>query len=307
MISVVVPVYNEEGSIINLHRRILEVMTLYGCDFEIIFVNDGSKDNTEKLALSLTPLKFISLQRNYGQTAAIDVGIHNASGDIIVLIDADLQNDPQDIIKLLTKLDEGFDVAVGRRIHRYDHWTRVLFSKVANFIARNLLKIPLHDFGCGLKVYRSKFIKDFRLWGEAQVFLPAVAQERGARLVEVPIPHFSRESGVANVKISKMVKGVFDLLGIIFFVRYFSKPLRFFGTISLVTALLSLLIFGASVYLRLMGILNFSDTPLPIIGSLFAMLTVVLFMMGFLSEMVLRLHYLIGDSSPYMIREVTDR
>lgn len=307
MISVVVPVYNEEGSIRDLHQKLVRVMNSQTEKFEIIFVNDGSKDKTEEIAKNLRPLKFISLQRNYGQTAAIDVGIHNSKGDIIILIDADLQNDPNDILKLLIKINEGYDVAVGRRIERRDHWSRIAFSKVANFVARNLLNLDLHDFGCGLKVYRSKFIKDFRLWGEAQVFLPAVAKSRGAKIIEVPIPHFARETGVANVKIFKMIKGVFDLLSIVFFVKYFAKPIRFFGVASLVMGLFTLLIFSLSVYLRLFSILNFTETPLPVIGSLFAILTVLLFMMGFLAEMILRLHYSVSNSSPYMVRHIEER
>ena len=307
MISVIVPVYNEEGSIKDLHRRLVEVLRQQSRGFEIVFVNDGSNDQTEVVAKTLRPLRLISLQRNYGQTPAIDVGIHQARGEIIVLIDADLQNDPADILKLLAKLDEGYDVVVGWRQERHDHWTRKIFSKIANAIARRLLDLPLHDFGCGLKIYRSKFIKDFRLWGEAQVFLPAVAKQRGARLAEVPVPHYAREVGVAKVRISKMIKGVFDLLGIVFSVKYFARPLRFFGGVALLMASLAVIAFAFSIYLKVGGVLNFSDTPLPIVGTLFTILAVTLFMMGFLAEMLLRLHYSVTNSSPYVVREVSDQ
>lgn len=307
MISVVVPVYNEEQNLPELHRRLLQAMRAIGQSFEIIFVNDGSTDKTEIVADTLAPLKLINLQRNYGQTPALDVGIHQSAGDIIVLIDADLQNDPKDIATLLVKFDEGYDVAVGWRKERHDHWTRRVFSAMANRIARVLLGLSLHDFGCGLKVYRSKFIKDFRLWGEAQVFLPAVAKERGARIAEVPIPHYARSAGVANVRISKMIRGVFDLLGIVFFVRWFSRPLRFFGTLGLVSGLLAVAAFGTAIVLRLRHILNFSDTPLPIIGTMFTILSVLLLTFGFLAEMLLRLHYALTQSSPYMVRSVREQ
>ncbi|OHA59660.1 MAG: hypothetical protein A2589_02270 [Candidatus Vogelbacteria bacterium RIFOXYD1_FULL_46_19] len=307
MISIIVPIYNEAKTLVALHEKLCQTLSKQSDNFEILFINDGSQDKTEEVASRLQPLRLISLQRNYGQTAAIDVGIHNAKGDIIVLIDADLQNDPRDILKLLAKLDDGYDVAVGWRTERHDYWTRVLFSKLANLIARWLLNLPLHDFGCGLKVYRSKFIKDFRLWGEAQVFLPAVAKERGARLVEVPIPHFVRETGVAKVRISKMIRGIFDLLGIVFFVKYFARPLRFFGGVGLYMAVLSVVTFSAAVYLRIAGILNFTETPLPVIGSLFAILAVLLVMLGLMAETMLRLHYSITNLSPYMIRSASEK
>lgn len=305
-ISVVVPVFNEEGNVQKLHAAIVAAMKTQARPYEIIFVDDGSRDNTAEICATLQPLRLVRLQRNYGQTPAIDTGIYHAKGEIIVLIDADLQNDPADIPRFVAKMDEGYDVVLGWRTERNDHWTRVWFSKLANAIARMLLGLSIHDFGCGLKAYRARLIKDFRLWGEAQVFLPAVAKERGANIVEIPVKHYSRESGVAKVKISKMIRGVFDLLGIVFFIKYFSRPLRFFGGWGLVAVVLSVATFAVAIYLRLYGILNFSDTPLPIVGSLFAILGVMLLMMGFLAEMLLRIHYSATGSSPYVVREIKE-
>jgi glycosyltransferase involved in cell wall biosynthesis len=303
-ISVVVPIFNEEKLLKNLHSRIIKAMDRVNLPFEIIFVNDGSQDKTEEIGRAITPLNLITLQRNYGQTAALDVGISHANGDIVVLIDADLQNDPEDILLLLNKINQGYDVVVGWRQIRKDHWTRKIFSKLANFIARKLLNLDIHDFGCGLKVYRTSFIKDFRLWGEAQVFLPAVAKQRGAKITEVPVPHYPREIGVSKIRIMNMVRGIFDLLGIVFFVRYFARPLRFFGGLGLISGIMAAISFIIAIALRLAGVLNFTETPLPIVGTLFTILAVLLFMIGFLAEMLLRLHYDLKQSSPYMIKEI---
>lgn len=305
-ISIVVPVYNEEGTIKELHERIVAVMQKQTNPYEIIFVNDCSIDNTHAIASRLRPLTLVTLQKNYGETPALDVGIQKASGDIIILMDADLQNDPMDIYNFLKKLSEGYDVVVGWRKKRNDDWVRVVFSRFANIIVRNILDLHIHDYGCGLKAYRSKFIKDFRLWGNAQVFLPAIAQERGAKIYELIVTHHPRVSGNSKIKIINMIRGAFDLLGIVFYIRYFSNPLRFFGGWGSVFILLSAISFGASLFFRIFGILDFTESPLPIIGTLFAILGVLLFMMGLLAEMFLRIHYSSIDRSPYVIRDIKE-
>ncbi|MDP2696280.1 MAG: glycosyltransferase family 2 protein [bacterium] len=306
-LSIVAPVYNEEASVKELHREIVAAINPLGYSYEIIFVDDGSSDDTVKNAIELKPLKLVSLQRNYGQTPAIDVGINQAHGEIIVLLDADLQNDPADIPKLLTKMEEGYDVVIGQRQGRKEKLGRVIFSKIANSVARGLLGVKIHDFGCGLKAYRSRLIKDFRLWGESQVFLPAVAKSRGAKIGEVFVTYHPRQFGSAKVKISKMVRGVLDLFSIVFFVKYFSKPLRFFGGWGLVSLFLSVIAFAGSIYLKIAEIKNFSDSPLPLIGTLFAISGVVLFMMGLLAEMILRIYYQEIKYSPYVIKEIKDQ
>ncbi len=304
MISIVVPIYNEAENLRRLHASIVRALRDEPRPFEIIFVDDGSTDVSVDVANSLKPLTLIRLQRNYGQTAAIDTGIFHASGEIIVLLDADMQNDPRDIPRFLAKLEDGFDAVIGWRKARSDHWTRVAFSRVANTIARNMLGLHIHDFGCGLKAYRSSFIKDFRLWGEAQVFLPAVAHQRGARIAELSVEHYAREFGSAKVSILKMIRGGFDLVAIAFFVRYMARPMRFFGGAGLVSGLFAITAFTAAILLRISDVRNLSDTPLPIVGTLFTILGVLLFMIGFLAEMSLRMHYAITNTSPYFVREV---
>lgn len=304
MISVVVPVFNEAGTVRELHERLVAVLEKQKSPYEIIFVNDGSSDSTYEIARQLKPLIFITHQRNYGETPAFDTGIERASGNIIIFIDADLQDDPAEIPLLLQKIEEGYDVAVGWRQKRNDHWTRIVFSQFANMVVRLLLGLKLHDYGCGLKVYRSKFIKDFRLWGNVQVFLPVVAKERGARVCEVPVSNYFRKSGQAKIKITHMLKASFDLISFAFLIKYFSKPLRFFGGWGVFFIILSVISVGASIILRIMGIVNFTESPLPALGALFVTLGILLFMMGLLAEMLLRMHYASTGRSPYIIREI---
>lgn len=304
MISVVVPVFNEEKTVAELHRKILSALKKQPEPFEIIFVDDGSSDGTFEAAAKLSPLTLISHERNCGQTAAIDTGIRAARGERIVLLDADLQNDPADILPLLAKMGEGFDAVLGFRRNRRDALGRRLFSKFANLVARFLLGVRARDFGCGLKAYRAKFIKDFRLWGESQVFLVAVAKERGARIAEVPVSFHARASGASKIRIWKMCTGAFDLLSVAFFVRYFSKPLRFFGGWGVFFVLLSFLAFASSLWLRVAGIKHITETPLPVVGALFAILGVILFMMGLLAEMLLRMYYEQSQRSPYLLKSV---
>ena len=225
MISVIVPVYNEEKTIEELHRKIVETLGRQNDAYEIIFVNDGSTDKTCELAAKLRPLKLISFEKNYGETIALDAGIYEASGEIIVLMDGDLQNDPGDTRFLLQKIKEGCDVVVGWRLTRNDPLSRILFSKFANGLARLVLGLNIHDFGCGLKAYKSDYIKDFRLWGRMQVFLPAIAKARGAKICEAVVSHSPRKIGFSKIKMSDMIKGGIGLLGILPY-RYFLKPYR---------------------------------------------------------------------------------
>ena len=306
MISVVVPVFNEEKTIRELHRKIVDAMKRQSESYEIIFVDDGSTDRTYKEIEALRPLKTIFLQRNCGETIALDVGIQEACGDTIVLLDADLQNDPAEIPKFLQKISEGCGVVSGWRKERKDRWSRILFSRIANRVARFVLNVPIHDFGCGLKAYRSAFIKDFRLLGDAQASLPAIAKERGAKICEIVITHYSREFGSSKTSISKMIKTGFDLLSAAFFIRYFSRPLRFFGGWGIVSLFLSVCAFGVAIILRVFGIEDFTATPLPVVGTLFAILGVLLFMMGLLAEFLLPIYYATTHRSPYAIREIKE-
>jgi glycosyltransferase involved in cell wall biosynthesis len=299
---VVIPAYNEEKTIGKLHKRIIQ--TLKSVPLEVIIVDDGSSDGTWRKICKLYPVKGISLQRNYGQTPALDVGINAARGDIIVLMDADMQNDPSEIPSFLQKIGEGYDAVVGWRKERKDPLLRRLVSFFGNILARFFLKLRLHDWGCGLKVYRSKFIKDFRLWGEAEVFLPAVAKDRGAKIYEMPIRHYAREVGSSKIKIWNLLKGTFDLISIAFFIRYFSRPLRFFGGFGAAFIILGTIFSILFLLSGVVGALN--ETLLLMFSILFIVTGIILFMMGLLAEILLRIFYETKRASPFIIREIRE-
>lgn len=225
MISVVVPVYNEEGTVEELHRRLLAVLRKQKEPFEIIFVNDCSTDATFERLKSLRPITVLSFSRNCGDTVALDAGIEAARGETIVFLDADLQDAPEDVSLLLAKLEEGYEAVLGWRVTRKDRFARILFSRVANVVVSLVLWMRMHDAGCGLKAYRASCIKGFNLWGKVQVFLPAIAKARGARICEVAVSHKARSSGDPKIPVMTMLKGGLGLLEIAWY-RYVRAPYR---------------------------------------------------------------------------------
>lgn len=225
MISAVVPVYNEEGTVEELHRRLLAVLRKQEESFEIIFVDDCSTDTTYRRLKNLRPITILSLSRNCGDTAALDAGIEAARGETIVFLDADLQDAPEDIPLLLAKLEEGYDAALGWRVTRKDRFARILFSRVANALASLVLWMRMHDAGCGLKAYRASYIKGFNLWGKVQVFLPAIAKARGARICEVAVSHGERSFGDPKIPVLAMLKGGLGLLEVAWY-RHVRAPYR---------------------------------------------------------------------------------
>lgn len=306
MISVIFPVYNEEGNLRELHRRLVSVLDGMDEPYEIIAVDDGSTDNSRQILMSLKPLTVVMFSRNFGENAAVDAGFKVALGDYIVKIDSDLQNNPEDIPQIITKLKEGYGVVKGWRKDRYkeDGWTRVLFSKLANWLIRKVMGVPLHDFSCPFEGYRREFIEDVNLLGETHIFLPIFAHDRGARIFELPIAHKERTSGVSKHHVSEMMLVFFDLISVKFLLKYFTRPLRFFGSAALWFLLLSFAAFAWAVYLKLRGIEFLSDTPLPIIGTMLMILAVLTFMMGFVTEILLRIYYESKGRSQYMIYEI---
>lgn len=306
MISVIFPVYNEEGNLNELHSRLVSVLNGIGEPYEIIAVDDGSTDNSRKILMSLKPLTVVMFSRNFGENAAVDAGFKVAMGDYIVKIDSDLQNDPEDIPKIIEKLKAGYGVVKGWRKDRYegDKWNRVLFSKMANWLIRAVTGVQLHDFSSPLEGYRREFIEDVNLLGETFVFLPIFAHDRGAKIFELPIVHKERKSGMSKHHVSEMMFVFFDLISVKFLLKYFTKPLRFFGSASVLFFLLAVIAFVWSIGLKIAGTENFSDTPLPIIGTMLVILSVLTFMMGFVTEILLRIYYENKGRSQYMIYEI---
>ena len=309
-LSIIIPIYNEENNIPELFKNIFSSLDQY--NFEIIAVNDGSKDNSwkelEKLAIQNTEIKLINFIRNFGQTAAINAGIKNASGDIIILIDSDLENDPNDIPLLLAKLNEGFDVVSGWRKKRWkgDFFTRKLPSVFANKIISYISGVPLHDYGCTLKAYKREVIEHVTLYGEMHRFIPIYAKWYGGKVAEVPVSYTPRKFGKSNYGISRVYKVILDLLLIKFLDKYMNKPIHFFGGAGLLSFLLAFSLFGIAIYLKAAGIKNFSQTQLVTLSAFFGATGVQFILIGVVSEMLMRTYYESQNKTPYIIKKTVN-
>lgn len=308
-ISVVIPVFNEEGSLPHLKEELLRVMrALQPIQTEVIFVDDGSTDQSRELLRSFgasdARLKSVFFRRNYGQTAAMSCGIRAAQGDVIIPMDADLQNDPADIPKFLEKVREGYSCVSGWRKDRQDAmWTRKFPSWIANALISSMTGVKIHDYGCSLKAYRSDIIKDVELYGEMHRFIPAYAAWGGARVTEIPVNHRARQFGESKYGLMRVFKVMLDLLVVKFLVKYFNRPMHFFGAAGITALLLGCAALIAAVILKLVGARSFVATPLPMIGTLFVILGVQFVLTGLVAEVLMRTYYGSQQRTPYGIKE----
>ncbi len=307
-LSIVVPIYNEEKNIPELFERIRE--SLAGYDHEVIAVNDGSRDNSwhelEQITQNNRNVKAINFVRNFGQTAAIDAGIKHAGGDIIVLIDSDLENDPADILLLLKELDNGYDVVSGWRKSRWKNelLTRKLPSLLANKLISKISGVHLHDYGCTLKAYKAKVVQEVHLYGEMHRFIPIYAKWYGGKVTEVPVNYRARKHGKSNYGLSRIYKVILDLLLIRFLDRYMNKPMHFFGGAGLMSFVFSFLLLAAALYLKIASIKNFSQTQLVTISAFLGGTGVQLILIGIVSEMLMRTYYESQHKTPYLIKQI---
>ena len=308
MISVVIPVFNEEENILPLHEKLLAVLKGLGRDYEIIFIDDGSTDDTlnrlRLLCKNQPATKVISFLRNYGQTAALSAGIDFSKGKIIIPMDGDLQNDPEDILHLLQKIEEGYDVVSGWRKDRKDPFlTRRLPSIIANKIISFIGGVHLHDYGCTLKAYKRDILRNIRLYGEMHRFIPIYAKWVGARVAEIPVHHHPRRSGISKYGIIRIFKVILDLMVVKFLLSYSQKPIYVFGGMGF------LMIFGGflsgvyAVYLKFFEGLPLFD-PLPLLCVLMLMLGFMSILMGFLAEILTRTYYESQKKPTYQIKEL---
>jgi glycosyltransferase involved in cell wall biosynthesis len=306
-LSVVVPLYNEEGNVEELHRRILEAVRKLDRPFEIIFIDDGSKDKTVKIARGLSPLKLIVFRKNFGQTAAFDAGFKEARGEIIITLDGDLQNDPADIPLLLEKMAEGYDVVSGWRHKRQDPWSKKIPSRIANLLRKILIHDDIHDSGCSLKAYKRACFEDVDLFGEMHRFIPAILQLEGYRVGEVKVSHHPRLHGVTKYNWKRGFKGFVDMISIWFWRKYSNRPLHLFGASGVILSFLGVVIllwmavekfyFGASLSERLW----------PLVGIFFTLVGVQLFISGLLADIMVRNYYQGRKRMNYNIREVREQ
>ncbi len=310
-VSVFLPVYNEEPNLLPLHAKLDEALKALGHTAEVIYVDDGSSDGSLNVLREIARLdgrvRVVALKRNYGQTAAMAAGIDAAQGDVLIPMDADLQNDPADIIRLLDKMAEGYDVVSGWRKNRQDKMiTRKIPSMIANRLISWIGGVPLHDYGCSLKAYRRESLEDVKLYGEMHRFIPIYAAWAGARVTEIPVAHHPRTMGQSKYGLSRTVKVIFDLITIKFMASYQTKPLYLFGWAGLLT-------FGVSLLSALLACLmkfadwphhaDFIQTPLPVMAMVMLVLGIQLFLMGLLAEMLVRTYHESQEKRIYAVRE----
>lgn len=308
-ISIVVPVYNEQGNLEELYKRIIESCKKTGQNYEIIFIDDGSTDQgfsvLQKIALADNKVKLIRFKKNFGQTAALAAGFDYAQGQIIIPLDADLENDPQDIPNLLAELEKGYDLVSGWRVSRWQDkpFSRRLTSQVANWMISKISGLKLHDFGCTLKAYRKDLIKDISLYGEMHRFIPAIAFWQGAKITEIKVYYQKRRYGRSKYGMNRIGKVLLDLIILKFLSGYATKPIYFFGKISLISFLLGFFTFGWATYYKITGQKDYIETPLPIVVVLFVFLGVLLILIGLLAEMIMRIYYQSSNKKIYSIKE----
>ncbi len=306
-LSVVVPLYNEEGNVAELHRKIYEAVQKLGRPFEIIFVDDGSKDGTLEVARKLSPLKLIAFRKNFGQTAAFDAGFKEAKGEIIITLDGDLQNDPADIPLLLAKMAEGYDVVSGWRHKRQDPWSKKIPSRIANMLRKVLIHDDIHDSGCSLKAYKRECFKDLDFFGEMHRFIPAILQLEGYRVGEVKVSHHPRIHGVTKYNWKRGIKGFVDMISIWFWRKYSHRPLHLFGATGVALSLIGSAILLWMIVEKFYFGASISERMWPLVGIFFLLVGIQLFISGLLADISVRSYYQVRHRMNYNIREVREQ
>lgn len=291
-ISLVVPAYNESENLVPLHKQIVAVLDGLSCTAEIIFVDDGSRDDSASVLKDLAKndprVKVILFARNYGQTAAMGAGIKYATGEVILPLDADMQNDPADIPKLIEKLEEGYDIVSGWRKARQDEYFRMLLSRMANRLIVRTTGVDIHDYGCTLKAYRSGIVKNIDFYGEIHRLIPVYASWQGARITEMEVHHHPRKFGYSKYGFSRIGKLLLDLLVVKYFISYAQRPIYFFGWLAILSFVSGFLSFGIAVFLRFAYHISLIETPLPLLTALLMLAGFQLLSMGIIADMIIR-------------------
>jgi len=306
-VSVVVPIFNEVETIPLLHEALTRVLSGMNQPYEMILVNDGSRDGSNaalaKLAESDPCVKVIEFRRNYGQTAAMQAGIEAASLDVVVLLDGDLQNDPADIPMMVAKLDEGYDLVHGWRKNRQDAFlNRKLPSRIANFIISKVTGFPVHDLGCSLKAVRTEIAQELQLYGEMHRFIPILAHWRGAKCVEVVTNHHPRRFGTSKYGLSRTTRVILDLLTVKYFIHYVVSPMKLFGLIGLLCGAVSALAGGVTLWMKVAGGIDMTGNPLLLMTAVSAMIGVQFLFLGMLGELCSRIYFEVRGMPNYAIR-----
>lgn len=307
-ISVVIPVFNEEENLLALHEKLNAALGALNLEYEILYIDDGSRDRSfeflSQIASGDSRVKVIRFRRNFGQTAAMAAGMEYSSGRVIIPLDADGQNDPADIPRLLEKIEEGYDVVSGWRLKRQDNTIRKIPSRIANKIISRVTGVALHDYGCSLKAYRAEVMKDVALYGEMHRFIPAYAAMVGARVTEIPVSHHPRVAGQSKYGMNRIFKVMLDLLVVKFLGGYGSKPIYFFGGAGLWSGAIGTLLWLAVFARKIIGPdHHVNRDPLFYIGILLFVAALQFLLMGLIAEMNMRIYYESQGKSPYVVAE----
>jgi glycosyltransferase involved in cell wall biosynthesis len=310
-LSLIIPVYNEADNVAELYRELVAAMEKPGRSYEIIFVDDGSSDGSWPVLTQIQKgddrVRIIRLRRNFGQTAALTAGFDHARGEIIISLDADLQNDPADIPRLIQKIEEGFDLVSGWRRNRKDRlFSRRVPSAVANWLISRITHVRLHDYGCTLKAFRREVIKNIKLYGELHRFIPAIASHMGVAIAEVQVNHRPRRHGKSKYSIFRFTRVILDTVTVKFLLTYSTRPLQIFGFIGMVSGALGLIISLWLSYQRLFLNKSLAERPLLFLGVLLIMIGFQFITLGLLAEIMVRAYHESSGKAIYFIREVID-
>jgi glycosyltransferase involved in cell wall biosynthesis len=311
-ISVVIPVYDEAEALPDLYRALAATLDGLPQSAEIIFADDGSRDGSaaalDAIAERDPRVRVLHLSRNYGQTAALMAAIHNSTGEVVIPMDGDGQNDPADIPRLLAKLAEGYDVVSGWRTARQDSaLSRRLPSAAANWLISALLRVPLHDYGCTLKAYRREVVEDVRLYGEMHRFIPIYAAWEGARVTELAVAHHPRRFGRSKYGIGRTIRVLLDLLIVYFIDRAFDRPIQFFGKLGLSFLVLAVVVFGWALVLKYAYDTTLIQTPLPLLAATIGLSGVLFLLLGIIAEVQARIYFEARGRPPYKIKQVVQQ
>ena len=308
LISIIIPVFNESESIGYLLDEVLNVMCSNKLNFEIVVVNDGSQDSTSNVLDELTnkikELSVISLRTNYGQTAAMAAGFDNSNGEVVITLDGDLQNDPTDIPKLISHINEGYDLICGWRYDRKDKLiNRRIPSKIANKLIANVTGLKLHDYGCSLKAFKKEILDDIKLYGELHRFLPVLAKIEGAKIKEIKVNHRSRKYGSSKYGIDRTFRVLMDLLTVWFMTKFLTRPMYGFGFVGIISILVSL---GMTSYLFIIKLLgnDIGNRPMLMFALILGIAGVQLFSFGLLGELLIRTYHESQNRPIYRIRKI---
>ncbi len=308
-LSIVIPIYNERESVDRLYKELDKSLLKLGIDYEVIFIDDGSVDGTYNKLLEIhkknSSYKIIRFRRNFGQTAAISAGFNYSKGDAIITLDADLQNDPQDIPVMLNKLNEGYDIVSGWRKNRKDKViTRRFPSVIANKIISKLTGVYLHDYGCTLKAYKREVVKNIELYGEMHRYIPAVASWMGVKVAEIPVTHHSRKFGKSKYGISRTIRVILDIITIKFLLSYSQRPIQIFGLVGLFSGTVGFIITAYLIIMRIFFNQGLADRPLFILSIFMIFIGIQLITMGLLAEITMRIYHEAQEKPTYVIKDI---